>query len=93
MKTIKTKYSSFVESYIRPIGSNIEFDGFVRNIHESFTLCVKCCIRDDYGGYVKILELLPQKEKLVMQHRFAGLKDWNDFSFEVVEVMKQQSSK
>jgi hypothetical protein len=83
-------YTSFIVAEIRDGGIEIEYDGFLKNLHPSLTLFVVCHIDTNYvGGREVVIEMPPLSEKMVMSHS-CGPSIENEFSFEVVGIYTEK---
>lgn len=75
----------YLEKSIRESGLEIEYDSFLKNIHPSHTLIVKCLIDDNSMGFVRTVILAPLEKKLVMSHS-CGPTLFNEYGFEILEI-------
>ena len=78
-------YDKYLEIYF--VENGVEYEGFVRNTHPSKKLYIKCWIDNQYEGYIRLHEVEPQSNELIMFHNCGPMAPWdNQFDFKIVEI-------
>ncbi len=79
-------YSQYIIKELRDGGIEIEYDGFLKNLHSTMTFFVICSIKTNYTEDTKIrVEMPPLSEKMVMSHNCGPVLE-NENDFEILEI-------
>ena len=79
-------YQNYLIKELRSEYLEIEYDGYLKNIHPSLTFRVHCKIDDSSPeGASKWFEVPPLSEIRVMSHSCGPCME-NEFNFEVLEI-------
>ncbi|TAE12368.1 MAG: hypothetical protein EAZ95_12530 [Bacteroidetes bacterium] len=85
-------YSEYIIAELRDGGIDIEYDGFLKNLHPTLTFFVVCHVETSYvGGRGKqiVVEMPPLSEKMVMSHSCGPTLE-NEFSFEITGIYTEK---
>jgi hypothetical protein len=83
-------YSEYIIAELREGGIEIEYDGFLKNLHPTLTFFVVCHIDTSHeGGKQVVVEMPPLSEKMVMSHSCGPTLE-NEFSFEITGIYTEK---
>ncbi len=79
-------YSQYIIKELREGGIEIEYDGFLKNVHPTLTFFVICSIQTNTSVDTKtIVEMPPMSEKMIMSHNCGPVLE-NESDFEIVGI-------
>ena len=79
-------YTNYLVKELRDGSIDIEYDGFLKNLHPTLTFFVECKIETNSTTYKDILvEIPPLSEKMVMSHSCGPVLE-NEIDFEILKV-------
>ena len=89
---MKTHVEIYIEKELRDGSIDIEYDGYLKNLHPTKTLYVqiKIITNTDQAKF-ETITLPPLSEKMVMSHN-AGPVLENEFDFEILKVYARKPS-
>lgn len=83
-------YSEYIIAELRTADLEIEYDGFLKNLHPTMTFFVVCHIDTNYeGGKQIVVEMPPMSEKMVISHSCGPSID-NEFYFEIIGIYTEK---
>lgn len=83
-------FSNYIIKELRDGGIDIEYDGYLKNIHPTKTFYIKCQIYRNFASdQIVLFKILPQSEKLVMSHNCGPVLE-NDLDFDIIKIYERK---